>query len=96
MSYQQFRQRCLDCGHEWNDAFGIIGTTQIATPLTCCPVCRSVNIVNAGYGWKWATPEGSKFCSICGVPMDNHPGACGGTPTYDPQTGESLGIGVRP
>lgn len=52
MSFIQFQQRCKDCKKEWNAAFGIVGTTQIASAPTKCPHCKSENIEISANGWK--------------------------------------------
>lgn len=44
MSYQQFQQKCRECGKTWNAAFGIVGTTIIAEPPKVCPYCKSDKI----------------------------------------------------
>lgn len=61
MSYIQFRQKCLDCDWKWNAAFGIVGTTQIASAPTECPACGSKFITNIGVGWEL---ENGKFSTI--------------------------------
>ena len=51
MSYIQFQQQCADCGQSWNAAFGIVGTTQIASPPSVCPFCQSEHISKSADGW---------------------------------------------
>lgn len=36
MSYIQYQVKCDKCGKETITAFGIVGTVQIATPITEC------------------------------------------------------------
>lgn len=60
MSYQQFRQHCLDCKEWWNAAFGIVGTTYIAEPPTKCPRCGSKRIEKLADGWETGNVVGLK------------------------------------
>jgi len=53
MSFIQFRDRCQDCGLEWNAAFGMVMTSIIAQPPTQCPGCGSKNFRKVAYEWKW-------------------------------------------
>jgi hypothetical protein len=59
MSYQMFRQKCLDCEECWNAAFGIVGTSIIAQPPTECPKCKSKRISKFADGWEMS--DGSTF-----------------------------------
>ena len=52
MSFQQFQQRCEDCGEEWNAAFGVVGTTILAEAPQKCPKCGSANLKTIAHGWK--------------------------------------------
>lgn len=54
MSYQQFTQECEDCHGKWNAAFGIVGTTQIASAPTKCPHCGSASLISSP-GWQIST-----------------------------------------
>ena len=47
-----FRQQCEDCKKIWNAAFGIVGTTQIASPPSECPYCHSINFGKYADGWE--------------------------------------------
>jgi hypothetical protein len=53
MSYFQFRQRCRNCKQEWNAAFGVVGTTIIASPPLVCWVCKSPDIEKTGEEWPF-------------------------------------------
>jgi len=63
MSYMQFQQRCEDCKKEWNAAFGIVGTTILASPPVKCPHCKSEKISRIAEGWK-ITKENEKEFAI--------------------------------
>jgi len=39
-----YEMKCLDCLKTWTTSFGIVGSTQVASPTTECPHCKSVNI----------------------------------------------------
>ena len=52
MSFITFTMGCNDCKKEWNTAFGIQGTTQIATPSEKCPKCNSKDIKKIADGWR--------------------------------------------
>lgn len=56
MSYIPFRQKCEDCGEEWNTAFGILGTTIIAESPKTCPHCNSKNLKRLAEEWKDERP----------------------------------------
>lgn len=48
MSYQIYPVKCDRCGYETQTAFGIVGTTQIAAPITDCPTqfpSRSLDVI---------------------------------------------------
>lgn len=51
MSFITFRQKCNACGQSWNAAFGIVGTTRIASPPPQCPHCQSEDLVKVADGW---------------------------------------------
>jgi DNA-directed RNA polymerase subunit RPC12/RpoP len=57
MSFIPFRQRCDDCGEEWNAAFGIVGTMQIAAPPEKCHKCGSKNLTKVADGWKFRSAD---------------------------------------
>lgn len=52
MSYIPFRQKCEDCGKEWNTAFGVLGTTIISEAPKKCPHCDSENLKTLDDDWK--------------------------------------------
>ncbi len=51
MSYVQYQMKCLKCGETWTTAFGIVGTTQIASPTEKCPHCNSPQIKSVNHPW---------------------------------------------
>jgi DNA-directed RNA polymerase subunit RPC12/RpoP len=53
MSYIQFRQKCEECGKEWNAAFGIVGSTIVAEPPKECPRCKSEKIIKIADDWLY-------------------------------------------
>lgn len=55
MSYIQYQVRCIDCGKEWNTAFGVQGQTIIAAPTTECADCQGTDIIKIADGWKLET-----------------------------------------
>ena len=64
MSYQQFRQHCLDCKLIWNAAFGIVHTTIIAEPPKICPGCGSIHIEHYANSWDidlWDTETAKEW-----------------------------------
>jgi hypothetical protein len=44
MSYQQFQQKCDDCGKSWDAVSGVVGNTIMGNALTKCPYCESVSV----------------------------------------------------
>lgn len=52
MSFIQSTVKCVDCGKEYNVAFGIVGNTMIADggPKDC-PSCHG-KLEQIGYGWE--------------------------------------------
>jgi len=47
----QFQQKCPSCGFRLNAAFGIVGTTQIASPPKECPKCHTKKMEKVADGW---------------------------------------------
>jgi len=42
MSFIIYKVECKICGHKFNTAFGIVGTTMVAEPAKRCPKCKAV------------------------------------------------------
>lgn len=46
MSFFMIPMACEDCEEKWQTSFGIVGSTQIASPTVVCPKCGSKKIKN--------------------------------------------------
>lgn len=44
MSYMFYKMECRNCKKDWTTSFGVVGITQVATPTTECPYCKSPDI----------------------------------------------------
>lgn len=56
MSYIQSTIQCQTCHKTYNVAFGIVGTTVIASWPTACPNCGGKELIKVSNGWN-ATKE---------------------------------------